>query len=85
MPLNIALQLGLVGLALFAAVIGLLAREYWRLLLDAAVAPLGVIGLALLAGFLAKNLTDDFLHRHNAQVFWALNGMLVGFGRRGRG
>ena len=85
MPLNIALQLGLVGLALFAGVIGLLAREYWRMLPHASVAPLGVIGLALLAGFLAKNLTDDFLHRHNAQVFWALNGMLVGFGRRFRG
>jgi len=83
-PLNIALQLGIVGLALFAAVIALLAREYARMLLDAAVAPLGVIGLALLAGFLAKNLTDDFLHRHNAQVFWALNGLLVGFGRRVR-
>ena len=82
MPLNIALQLGLVGLALFAAVIGLLAREYWRFLGDAAVAPIGMMGLALLAGFLAKNLTDDFLHRHNAQVFWALNGLLLGFGRR---
>jgi len=44
-----------------------------------------VIGLALIAGFLAKNLTDDFLHRHNAQVFWALNGLLVGLGRRVRG
>ena len=84
MPLNIALQLGIVGLGLFAAVIALLAREYARMLLDSAVAPLGVIGLALLAGFLAKNLTDDFLHRHNAQVFWALNGLLVGFGRRVR-
>ena len=85
MPLNIALQLGLVGLGLFAIVIALLAREYARMLLDAAVAPLGVIGLALIAGFLAKNLTDDFLHRHNAQVFWALNGLLVGLGRRARG
>jgi hypothetical protein len=28
-----------------------------------------------------KNLTDDFFYRHNALVFWALNGMLVGFGR----
>jgi O-antigen ligase len=82
MPLNIALQLGLAGLGLFFAVIWLLAREYWRALHDAALAPLGVMGLALLAGFLTKNFTDDFLHRHNAQVFWALNGMLVGFASR---
>jgi O-antigen ligase len=82
MPLNIALQLGLAGLGLFFAVLWLLAREYWRALHDAAMAPLGVIGLALLAGFLTKNFTDDFLHRHNAQVFWALNGMLVGFASR---
>jgi hypothetical protein len=27
-----------------------------------------------------KNLTDDFMHRHNALVFWALNGMLLGTG-----
>jgi hypothetical protein len=25
-----------------------------------------------------KNLTDDFLHRHNALVFWAFNAMLLG-------
>jgi hypothetical protein len=29
-----------------------------------------------------KNMTDDFLTRHNALVFWALNGMLAGLERR---
>ena len=29
-----------------------------------------------------KNLTDDFFVRHNALVFWALNGMLLGLGQR---
>jgi len=49
-----------------------------------AASALGVIGLALLACFVTKNLTDDFLHRHNAQVFWALNGMLLGLSARAR-
>jgi hypothetical protein len=43
---------------------------------------LGAIGLALVAAFLVKNLTDDFFNRHNALVFWALNGLLIGLGRR---
>jgi O-antigen ligase len=77
--LNIAIQLGIVGAALFVAVLVALAREYWLLLSQPALSTLGVIGLALLAGFVTKNLTDDFLHRHNAHVFWALNGMLLGF------
>jgi len=82
--LNIALQLGGVGLAAFAAVLLLLCRQYGSLLKRPDTAVLGVIGLALLAGFVTKNLTDDFMHRHNAQVFWALNGMLLGFSARVR-
>lgn len=78
---DIALQLGVVGLALFVAMLAALAREYLGLLRDARLAPLGVIGLALVAGFVVKNLTDDFFYRHNALVFWALNGMLLGLGR----
>ena len=84
MLLNIAMQLGALGVAIFAAIVILLAREYAGYVGASSIAPLGVIGLALLAGFLVKNLTDDFLHRHNAQMFWALNGMLVGLGSRAR-
>jgi O-antigen ligase len=78
---DIALQLGIVGLALILAMLAALAREYRGYLRDARLAPLGVIGLALIAGFVVKNLTDDFFYRHNALVFWALNGMLLGLGR----
>ena len=81
---DIALELGIAGLAAFVALLLALSRHYWRFLRDPAVAPLGIIGLALIAGFLTKNLTDDFLHRHNALVFWALNAMLLGLGRRAR-
>lgn len=82
--MDMALQLGVVGLAAFVALLGLLAARYGSLLRDPRVAPLGVAGLAVLAGFVLKNLTDDFLHRHNALVFWALNGMLLGLARTAR-
>ena len=79
--LNVALQLGVVGLAVFLVLLALLAREYAGFLTHPAVAPLGVMGFALLSGFIVKNQTDDFLHRHNALVFWAVTGMLIGLGR----
>ena len=78
---DMALQLGLAGLAAFVALLALLVREYAALLRRPDVAPLGLMGLMVVAGFLVKCLTDDFLHRHNGLVFWALNAMLVGLGR----
>jgi O-antigen ligase len=82
--IDVALQLGGVGLAVFAALLVALAREYRHFLADPRVAPLGIMGLALLAGFVVKNLTDDFLYRHNALVFWAINGMLLGLAGNAR-
>ncbi len=79
--LDQALQLGLVGAAAFTLLFALLALEYARMLRVRELAPYGVVGLAILAGFVTKSLTDDFLHRHNAAVFWALNGMLLGLAR----
>jgi O-antigen ligase len=80
----VALQLGLAGLAVFAALLLALAREYLRLARNPGLAPLGILGITLLTGFLAKNLTDDFFYRHNAVVFWAMNGMLLGLASRAR-
>jgi O-antigen ligase len=79
--LDVAIELGLVGLAVFAALLIALAREYRALLRRPEMAALGVMGLALLAGFVVKSLTDDFMYRHNALVFWALNGILLGLAR----
>ena len=80
--IDVALQLGLAGLAVFLWVLAALAREYLALLRQGATAGAGALGLAILAGYFTKNLTDDFLYRHNALVFWALNGMLLGLARR---
>ncbi len=81
MFLNIALQLGTVGLVLFATILALLAREFVRALRERESCAVGILGLAVLAGFVAKNLTDDFLYRHNGLFFWALMGMLLGLAR----
>ncbi len=80
--LDVALELGVVGLAAYVAVLLALAGHYRSWLRNPALAPLGMMGLALVAGFVVKNLTDDFLHRHNALLFWALNGMFLGLARR---
>ncbi len=78
------LQTGAIGLAAFAALLAALAERYLRFLRsdDDALAFLGVIGLALVAGFAVKNLTDDFLFRSNGKEFWVLNAALLGFGVR---
>ena len=78
---DVALATGLAGLAAFVALLAFLAREYRGYLREAALAPLGAIGFMVLAGFLLKSTTDDFLHRHNGLVFWSLNAMLLGLGR----
>jgi O-antigen ligase len=82
--LNAVLQLGVVGLAALVALFGAIAWRYVVYvrspLREANV--VGIVGLAFLAGFLVKNSTDDFLVRHTAALFWAMNGMLMGYGER---
>jgi hypothetical protein len=41
-----------------------------------------VTGLALIATFVVKNLTDDFYFRPGSLVFWAINGMLLALASR---
>ncbi len=76
------LQSGAVGLLLLVLALGALAWRFLRFVRsqDRRLALAGVIGLALLAGFVVKNFTDDFLFRNNARELWAMLGMLAGFG-----
>jgi len=83
--IDIALETGLAGVAIFVALLLALARVHLRLLRDPALAPLGIIGLSVIAGFVVKNLTDDFFHRHNALLFWAIQAALAGYGLRALG
>jgi O-antigen ligase len=79
---NAAVSLGFVGLAALLLLLVALASAHVRLLGHGETRVLGALGLSLLAAFVAKNLTDDFFNRHNALVFWALHGMLLGLGER---
>jgi len=77
--LNVLLQGGVVGLALFAWTVVALVREMARGL--AAGAPrraVAVLGLTLAAGFALRNQVDDFLVRHSALLAWALAGAVLG-------
>lgn len=82
--LNYALQLGLVGIMVLGFLFLSLYREFWRLYRanDERVYLLGICGVALITGVLAKNMTDDFFVRDNALLFWALVGMSLGYGQR---
>ena len=80
--LDVAVQLGSIGLAAFVALLATLAMAFARLNEREGGLALAVVGLATLAGFLAKNLTDDFFERPHTLVFWAVAGMLLGVGRR---
>jgi hypothetical protein len=46
------------------------------------LAAIGLTGLAMLAMFVTKNLTDDFMVRPTSKEFWALNALLIGYGIR---
>jgi O-antigen ligase len=82
--LNRALETGLPGLAAFAALLGGVAYAFWKQSLGGVRrnAALGVAGLALVAGVVTKNLTDDFFLRQNAVLFWSLAGAVLGAAAR---
>ena len=78
------LQTGVIGMLAFTGLLCALLVRYARFLgsRDDTLAFLGVVGLALVAGFVIKNLTDDFLFRSNAKEFFALAALLLGCGAR---
>jgi O-antigen ligase len=76
--LDVVLQLGVVGLAVFIALLAALALAFVRAAGRPGGAPLAIAGLAMLAAYATKNLTDDFYFRPNSLVFWAMTGMLLG-------
>ncbi|HZZ95360.1 MAG TPA: O-antigen ligase family protein [Usitatibacter sp.] len=82
--IDAVLQVGVAGLAIFVALLASLALTYARALRRPDLAPVGIAGLALLAGYVVKNLTDDFHHRPDSMVFWALQGLLLSLATRPR-
>lgn len=78
-PLNVLLQGGLVGLSLFAWMVVALVREMAAGLASGTRGrAVATLGLVLVAGFAIRNMTDDFLVRHNALLAWSLAGAVLG-------
>lgn len=75
-----ALQTGAVGVALLVALLAALAARYAGVVRsgDAPLRRLGALGLAVLAAFVVKNLTDDFFFRANLKLFLAVHALLLG-------
>ena len=82
--LDYGLQMGLPGMLALAWVVFCLLREYWRLCNapDDKLKLLGIAGLMLVAGVMLRNQASDEFLRDASILFWALNGALLGFGRR---
>ena len=80
--LDAALQLGALGVAAFAWLMGAIAWAFVSVRKRSLGAPIAITGLAVLAGYLTKNMTDDFFFRPNSLVFWAITGMLLGLATR---
>jgi O-antigen ligase len=82
--LEALIQGGAPALVLLLFLLGTLAREGWRLARDAdeATAACGIALLAVIAGMLARNMTDILLVRQNALLFWGVSGTLLAMGTR---
>jgi O-antigen ligase len=78
--LNRALETGLPGLLAFLFLLGQVTLGFGRVArsADADTAVIGAAGLALVAGVVVKNLTDDFFIQQNALLFWSLAGAGLG-------
>jgi len=80
--LDSVIQLGVIGLASFLALVATLAAGFAGAGRSENGLPLAITGLAMLAGYLVKDMTDDFFFRPNSLVFWAVAGMLLGLAAR---
>src|SRR4051812_31339815 len=81
--LEMAVQTGIIGLALFLVLLGSALRAGWRLAGagDALAAACGIALIAVVAGMLARNMTDMLWLRQNSLLFWGVHGVLLSWGR----
>jgi len=84
--LDVALQTGLIGLALFVVLLAATLRQGLRFAADANLvsAACGMALIAVLAGMLTRNMTDMLLVRQNSLLFWGVTGVLLAGGARWR-
>ena len=78
------LQTGVIGMLALCAMLAALGFRYVAFLRanDGTLAAVGLTGLTMLAMFVVKNLTDDFMIRPTSKEFWAMSALLIGYGIR---
>jgi O-antigen ligase len=83
--LDAAIQSGLIGVALLAALLFLTLRQGWRLSRsrDAAAAACGVALVAVVLGMITRNMTDYLWVRQNALLYWGIVGALLALATAG--
>jgi O-antigen ligase len=80
--INTWLQTGFIGVVLQTVLLLCLVVRFWRL---RRVKPwLCAAGVALVAGMIAKNSTDDFMWQTTMLAFWAFAGLLMGCAEQAR-
>jgi O-antigen ligase len=86
MFLDMALQIGWPGVALFVLLLLATLREGWRLARTPVplASACGIALIALLAGMVVRNLTDTLLVRQNALLYWGVVGVLLAWGSQAR-
>lgn len=82
--LNYGLSMGVPGMLALLLLIAALLREYARFWQaeDPGLRMIGACGMVLVLGVFSRNMANDMFVRDAALLFWALNGMLLGLGRR---
>ena len=80
--LDAELQMGVPGVIAFILLMASLVAAFLRARKREGGVPLAIVGVAMVAGYLTKNLTDDFFFRPSSLVFWAIAGMLLGLAAR---
>jgi O-antigen ligase len=84
MFLNYGLEMGIPGILALLLLFLSIGREFLKLCRapDETCSRLGAAGLAMLVGAVAKSMTDAHLGRNGSLLFWALIGMMLGYGKR---
>ena len=82
--LTYGISAGVPGMVALLALFASLARRFWQLASrgERLARLAGLAGTAMVAGVLARNMTNDFFVRDGALLFWALAGMLFGYALR---
>jgi O-antigen ligase len=77
--LNYALSMGILGIVVILLVFGAVLRKLWQVWREGGpVAPYAAAGVAVVAGMLLKNMTDDLFVRNSVLLYFSIAGMILG-------